>query len=290
MSGLPAGAGTSLSRRDPRTPADAAAGAAYRYDRPRFYPDMLHDMFIGRHEAAPGDLVGDFVLLTTGGRRIDRRSFAESGRPMLVVFGSRTCPVTESAVEGLAQLHLKYGRRIRFVLVNVREAHPGARIPQPRTFDEKWRRAYDLKVHLQIPFEVASDDIDGALHRALGSRPNSAYLLDPAGRILLRVQWANATEALDDALMAILAGGAARTLRQTATAILRMVGYMSPVLRAAGQPAARDVWRIAPPLGVMMLVADRLAALPPSRRGGAAAALLAALVATVAGVALAFWL
>jgi len=40
-----------------------AAGAAYRYDRPRLYPDMVRDMFIGRHEAAPGDVVGDFVLL-----------------------------------------------------------------------------------------------------------------------------------------------------------------------------------------------------------------------------------
>lgn len=263
------------------------ASAAYRYDRPRLYPDMVRDMFIGRDEAGQGDDVGDFVLLTTGGRRIDRRSFGESGRPMLVIFGSRTCPVTESAAEGLAQLHLEFGRHIRFVLVNVREAHPGTTIPQPRTFEEKWRRAYDLKVHLQIPFEVASDDIDGTLHRALGLRPNSAYLLDPAGRILLRVQWANDTAGLREALMAILAGGAPRTITNSARAILRMTGYMSPVLDAAGRPAKRDTWRIAPPLGLMMLVADLFSSLPRSRRGAAAAALLATIA--IAGVTLALW-
>jgi len=174
------------------------------------------------------------------------------------------------------------------VLVNVREAHPGTKVPQPRTFEEKWRRAYDLKVHLQVPFEVASDDIDGTLHRALRSRPNSAYLLDPAGKILLRVQWANDTAGLREALMAILAGGDSRTITNTARAILRMTGYMSPVLEAAGRPATQDTWRVAPPLGVMMLVADLFVFLPPAHRGAAAAALLAA--TALAGVALATWL
>lgn len=263
------------------------AGAVYRYDRPRLYPDMMQDMFIGRDEAAPGDIVGQFVLLTTGGRRIDRRSFGESGRPMLVVFGSRTCPVTESAAVGLAQLHAEFGRQIRFVLVNVREAHPGRRIPQPQTFEQKWRRAYDLKVHLEIPFEVASDDIDGTLHRALGSRPNSAYLLAPSGKILLRAQWANVTSSLRVALMEVLAGGAPRTLTSTGRAILQMTGYMSPVLEAAGRPAKLDTWRLAPPLGVMMLAADLFVTLPRARRGAAAAALLGATLAAVIGVALA---
>lgn len=84
-----------------------------------------------------------------------------------MVFGSLTCPVTESAGGGLRELHARYGDRVRFVLVNVREAHPGALTPS----DHSMR----LKEHHLLPFEVATDDLDGTLHRAFGPRPSSAY-------------------------------------------------------------------------------------------------------------------
>lgn len=92
-----------------------------------------------------------------------------------MVFGSLTCPVTESAGGGLRELHARYGDRVRFVLVNVREAHPGALTPQPQTFQETSDHSMRLKEHHLLPFEVATDDLDGTLHRAFGPRPSSAY-------------------------------------------------------------------------------------------------------------------
>ncbi len=43
-----------------------------------------------------------------------------------------------------------------------------------------------LRDHHRIPFDVAIDDIDGTLHRAFGTRPSSAYLIDSSGTIVFR--------------------------------------------------------------------------------------------------------
>lgn len=94
----------------------------------------------------------------------------------------------------LRRLHAEYGDKIRFVLVNTREAHPGDLFGQPQKWEEKWAHATELRRHHDIPFKVAVDDIDGALHRALTPKPNSAYLLGPSGTIRYRAHWANDPE------------------------------------------------------------------------------------------------
>jgi peroxiredoxin len=165
----------------------------YRYEHPRLYPDIVNDMFITKGDLGPGDRVKPFDLETTDGGRLRSADLKVKGQAVLLVFGSTTCPVTESAADGLKQLYATYGNKVRFVMVKVREAHPGQTIVQPQTFEEKRRHAVDLKKHHNLPFEVVVDDIDGTFHRSLGSRPNSAYVIDPSGTILFRAQWANET-------------------------------------------------------------------------------------------------
>ena len=179
-----------------------AGGSSYRFDHPRI-ADILNDMYIPARDLGPGDPIGAFDLLTTDGERFSSADLEARWKPVLLVFGSRTCPVTEDAGDGLRHLHGIYGDRVRFVMIQVREAHPGRTIGQPKTFGQKLRHAVDLKVHHKLPFEVAVDDIDGTFHRRLGARPNSAYAIDPAGMIVFRAQWANETEAIGDALHAI---------------------------------------------------------------------------------------
>lgn len=263
-----------------------AATNGYRFDHPRI-TDILHDMHIGAGEAAPGDTVGPFTLDTLDGQTLSSEDLGREGRPLLLVFGSRTCPVTESAADGLKALHATYGDAVRFVMVQVREAHPGALIPQPHTSTEKRRHALALRRHHRLPFEVAVDDVDGTLHQRLGARPSSAYLLDAQSRILLRVQWANQVEALDQALAAITAGRplASRTITRTPQAILRTVGFMSRAIRAAGDGASRDTWRVAPPMALMMILADWFSFLPPARRGLPVVALMATVAALAGAIA-----
>lgn len=269
----------------------AIAARKYRYDHPRLFPDILNDMIVTSRDLGPGDRVPGFELTTTDGARLASADLIGKGETLFLIFGSRTCPVTESAAPGLKRLHAIYGDRIRFVMVNVREAHPGQAIAQPQTFETKRGHALDLKRHLGLPFEVAVDDIDGALHRALGARPSSAYVVDPGGEIVFRAQWANVTEAIEAALADIVAGSMPRKGAVTGTfrAVARMIGFMGPVHDAAGEGARRDTWRVMPPLGVMMLLSGLFFFLPRRMRGLPTMVLTTGLMAGVVVAGVRYW-
>jgi hypothetical protein len=146
-------------------------GIRYRVDRPTFAGIMRH-LRIPGGDLGAGDRIPRIDLPTTDAGRFSRKSIAADGRPVLLVFASLTCPVTESAGRGLLDLHRTYGNAIRFVVVNVREAHPGAHTPQPRMIDEKTPHARALRSHhgFGFGFEVAVDAIDGTvLFRSLPS-------------------------------------------------------------------------------------------------------------------------
>lgn len=245
-----------------------AEGNRYRYDHPRLFPDVINDMVMGDHDLGAGDGLRPPALTLLDGTTIDSWRSVD-GRPTLIIFGSRTCPVTISAAPALGRLHGRFETVVRFLLVYVREAHPGGSIPQPRTLEQKLRHAAALRAELRLPFEVAVDDIDGGLHRQLGARPNSAYIVDWDGIILFRAQWANVDRPLERAL-ADLAN--ARPIRRrettsTMTAVARMIGFMAPVHAAAGKGARRDTWVVMPPLGLMMLISEAFFFLPRSWRG-----------------------
>lgn len=257
-----------------------AEGHRYRYDHPRLFPDVINDMVMGEDDLEPGDGLRPPALTLLDGTRIDMW-YSADGRPTLIVFGSRTCPVTISAAPALVRLHEQFGRYVRFLLVYVREAHPGRSIPQPRTLEDKQHHAAALKAELGLPFEVAVDDIDGGLHRQLGARPNSAYIVDPDGVILFRAQWANVDKPLERALAALAAGRPIRHREATSTmtAVARMIGFMAPVHSAAGKGARRDTWKVMPPLGLMMLLSGAFFFLPRSLRGGPTIVLTMSLMA-----------
>ncbi len=238
-------------------------GRRYRFEHLAL-PLVLKDMYFSKDEPGPGDRVPDFDLPTLDGGRFRSTDLGETG-PALLIFGSYTCPVTEGAAPGLKELHGRFGDRVRFVMVDVREAHPGKAVPQPQTFDEKMAHAQLLRDIHGFEFEVAVDDIDGTLHRALSPKPNSAYVLGKDGTILFRAQWANDTKALAEALDAVAAGNSLRRSRSGGVVrpILRQFRNMAPVFDRAGGGAWRDMWRVAPP---MAATAFALKALRPRPR------------------------
>jgi hypothetical protein len=262
--------------------------ATYRIDHPTI-TDVLSDLRIPASDLGPGDRVPRFELPTTDGGRVSTDDVATDARPMLLVFGSLTCPVTESGAGGLRELHARYGSRVRFIMVAVREAHPGASIGQPRTFEQKARNATILKAHHGFAFETAIDDLDGTVHRAFGPRPNSAYLIDTGGRIVFRAQWANVTSALEQALAAVTAGAKPRraAVAHTLRAMAKMTGHAGVAFAAAGRGALADTWKVAPPFGAMILLSRLFSFLPKDRRGAPTMALMAlGLAAAITTIAL----
>ncbi|MBI3438517.1 MAG: redoxin domain-containing protein [Proteobacteria bacterium] len=213
---------------------------------------LLADMSFARNDLGPGDAVPDFDLPTIGRRRFRSRALIHH-RATLMVFGSSTCPMTDNCAPGLKQLHRLYGARVAFVMVNVREAHPGARLSQPDSIEDKIAHARYLRDLHDLPFDVAVDDIEGSLHRAFGAKPNAAYLIGLDGVILFRAHWANETTALEGALKRVAAGQKLKRRKSSAMMgpMIRMLGDIAPVLDRAGAGAWSDLWRAAAPLAVI---------------------------------------
>ncbi len=133
------------------------AGRQYRFEHLAMSV-VMRDMYFSKDEPGPGDRVPDFDLPVLGGGRFRSTDLGETG-PALLIFGSYTCPVTDGAAPGLKELHGRFGDRIRFVMVDVREAHPGKAVPQPQTVDQKMAHAQLLRDIQGFRFDVAVDDI-----------------------------------------------------------------------------------------------------------------------------------
>ena len=245
-----------------QTAASLDVGRRYRFEHLAMSV-VLRDMYFRKDEPGPGDRVPDFDLPTLDGSRFRSTDLGETG-PALLIFGSYTCPVTDNAAPGLNELHGHFGDRVRFVMVDVREAHPGKAVPQPQGLDEKMAHAEQLRDLHGFKFEVAVDDIDGTLHRALSPKPNSAYILGKDGTILFRAQWANDTNALAAALGAVAAGNAPRRSQSGGVVrpILRQLRNMAPVFDRAGGGAWGDMWRVAPPMAGMAFTLKSLRVRP----------------------------
>lgn len=256
----------------------------YRFDRLTL-PLILTDMRFKRTDPAPGDVVQPFDLPTTQGGRF--RS-TDLGGPVLMVFGSLTCPLTEASGPGLNELHSRFGDRVRFVVVNVREAHPGEHVPQPQSAEDKLTQAAALRAHHRFNFDVAVDELDGTLHRAMSPKPNSAYLIDGTGVIRFRAQWANDTRGLERALKAMVGSRAPRpdAISRTVPNLVRSMGYIDQVLDRAGPQAKRDLWRSAPPMAAMASATMLLRPVSLARRGPVLVALMAAALIGLSALAL----
>lgn len=163
------------------------AAPTYNYDS--FRRDMMKADMHFRGGPEPGSVAPDFDLPTVAGGRFHLRHYAGQ-RPVLIEFGSITCPMTSGARPGLIKLFNDFRERVKVVSVYVREAHPGENYPQHLSAEQKMRQASDWVQLDKVPWTVAVDTLDGATHEAYGPLPNSVYLIDRAGHVAFRALWA----------------------------------------------------------------------------------------------------
>ncbi len=247
----------------------------YRYER--FTTSLLfRDLRFRKGAAGPGDSLPAFELVTTDGDCLVNRNLL-GNKPLLLMFGSMTCPMTASAMPFLLQLHTEFGDRVDFVMLNVREAHPGEHFRQPRTMEEKLKHAQALKQVYEIPWTVAADKIDGDLHRALDPKPNSAFLANSDGIIVFRSLWASDKKALRQAMESIVAGRKPDQSESQALfgPVSRAMGQVQEVMERAGPQAVKDLWWAGLPMALAGRVATFFSPLSPDKRGFAAVLTLA---------------
>jgi hypothetical protein len=248
----------------------------YRYDH--FTRQVLRDDLSFSGGPSPGWEMPDFDLPTITGGRVRKGDFL-GRRAALLAFGSLTDPMAASAAPVLKRLHREFGDAVAFILVYVREAHPGERIPQPETVEWKARHARMLRDRDTLPFLVAVDDLDGTFHRALGGNSNAVYLMDPNGLVAFRTLWSNDEPVLREALSAVARGDAGHPFERERWVAPLACGLAraDDVVRAAGDTAVEDfrreaplafaaaqaawVWRVLTPVGrAALLAAAALAA------------------------------
>jgi tetratricopeptide (TPR) repeat protein len=131
-------------------------------------------------------------------------TFAGLARPVVLVFGSYTCPKLRSSAAGLKRIAAEYHDRVDFRLVYISEAHAnggvesqwqstinqkeGIELPAARDLAEKQEHAALCLRRLTLPFGVVVDGMDAAAERAYQAWPSRLYLVGRDGRVTFQTR------------------------------------------------------------------------------------------------------
>ena len=156
---------------------------------------------------AVGEPAPDFVLKDLDGK--DYRLFDRRGRtPLVIEFGSATCPYCVAAAEGMDALARKYEGQAEFLFVYCREAHPNQPgmqplmgkeelpvLPQTQQGEDRAGRARSY-CSVKQPTARVLVDVDGAgsVQDLYGGGQNQVIVIDAAGRVALKQTTARVDE------------------------------------------------------------------------------------------------
>lgn len=254
---------------------------------------MLGDMRFSRDALRPGQPFPDLPVTLSNGDSKNLYHLAE-GKPLLLVTGSITCPMTVSSIDELNQLQAELADKLNVVLVYVREAHPGENFPQPQSLEQKTQNAHQFQSDYDIHFPCIIDDLNGPLHHLLDVLPNSAHLISSGGEILTQALWTGDSRWLDSvrSLVALDSGLADKGInhpvalsQQMLKPFLKGAGYIHDTLKKAGGQANRELVWGAPPVSLLSRTAALFTRLPRHQRGLAALVSIIALLAMMLGLA-----
>lgn len=151
--------------------------------------------------SGPGPKTGDpapaFSATRMGSAEQVTLAELRKSSPVLLVFGSYTCPNFRSASEALGKLYPEYKGKIPFYLIYIREAHSTADWASTRNqredvtlqhpasnMEEQQDHATMCVRKLHIDFPAFVDGMNGAAEKAYAAWPSKAFLLDKRGRIV----------------------------------------------------------------------------------------------------------
>ena len=232
---------------------------------------LMNDARFSSGALKPGQLLPDQRLIQPDGEETSLRTVA-AGRPIVLVTGSLTCPLSISSLPLFTELNRTYGNRVAFAFIYTREAHPGENVRQPANLAEKRKHARQLQEMHGVEWPVLVDDLDGTVHRMLDTKQNSLHIADASGRIVFRALFAG-----DGAIAKAIASVADKRMPDKnqihgmLAGSMRSIGYIDETLRQAGSKAYRDVMKAVPPMAAMALMARAYPFLPKAKRGWAAA-------------------
>jgi thiol-disulfide isomerase/thioredoxin len=232
---------------------------AYNYDR--FHPHVLgEDVKLLRHSSGPnlGEVAPDFVLKDTDGR--EWRLEKLRGKPVVFIIGSGTCPLTQGNLPGLQALYDEFGDRATWLMLYVREAHPGENMPAHQTYEQKRSQAEYFKEMTGTQWPVLVDDLDGSVHKSFKLLPNSTYLIDADGKVSFIGEISHAPT-LRDALDHLFQQNMRGVVPEGDDKSLHMLGptaYGWDAIKRGGHVSMRDVATRMPPLAMNLWMGNKM--------------------------------
>ena len=143
-----------------------------------------------------GDKAPSFtVKKLDSGEEVSLEQLRNNG-PILLVFGSYSCPNFRSAAASLNKLYGAYKGQLAFYLIYIREAHStaewqstrnereGVSISPANTMSERKQHAAMCLRTLHLDFPAALDGIDGAAEKTYAAWPSRVYLIGREGQIV----------------------------------------------------------------------------------------------------------
>ena len=136
----------------------------------------------------PGEKYFDFEAKTLDGKTVKLSDYLD--KTIVLDTGSITCPMYANT-KGPMNLLKKQYPNVHFLLLYVREAHPGRRTKQITSFLGKMDNAKSTSNLYNEEREVLVDTIDGVAHKLYGSMPNMTYVIGKDGLVNFRANWTN---------------------------------------------------------------------------------------------------
>lgn len=168
------------------------------------YPHFNFDSYNFENFTGPkvGEKALDFEATDLNGKPVRLNEF--QGKIRVLETGSITCPATIGTTKTMQELVEKY-KNVTFLLLYVREAHPGEKIPSHSSFEEKISCAKRFSEEQHDNRLILVDDLNGTVHKQYGLFPNFVYVIDKEGYVAFRTPW-NVPDKLDGVLNAIQEG------------------------------------------------------------------------------------
>lgn len=206
----------------------------------------------------PGEPAPDFILSDIEGHNWTLSELR--GRPVVLIFGSGTCPMTTGSLPGLNKLYQEKGDTAQWLTVYVREAHPGENMPAHESLEQKRHQAKRMRDEEGIGWPVLIGELDGSTHQAYTELPNHIFLIDREGNVAFRGEFAHAPS-LHEALAQLEAQDGVGPVSFRIDRSMHMLGATAFGWRGpqrGGEVSKRDIVKRAPPLAANLKMGEMM--------------------------------
>ena len=147
---------------------------------------------------AIGKVAPDFTLKLLGKEKEVKLSKKYAKKPVVLTFGSYTCPPFRRSLEGMKDVYQAHKKDCHFLFIYVKEAHAsdgwvsggnvaqGIEIKQHKTYEERSGAAKTCQGKLEITMPILIDSLDNATAMQYGGIPNRAYLIGKDGKVVYK--------------------------------------------------------------------------------------------------------